>query len=74
MTGRADRRGLRAGPGGRDGTCLLLDNPDVSLLARVTALSGEHLDRLANALVLNGTKLSAPRVPSGWRQDVSVQS
>ena len=55
------------------GRALLFDDPDLSLLARVSALSTEFLDRLADAPIPSGTQPS-PRVPSGWRQDASARS
>ena len=56
------------------GRALLLDDPDISLLAREIALSAELLDRLADARILTGIQPGAPGVPSGWRRDASAQS
>ncbi len=39
------------------GRALLLDDPDLSILAREAAISADLLDRLADALVLAGVPL-----------------
>jgi hypothetical protein len=57
------------------GRALLLGDPDLVLLARETAISTAHLDRLADALCLAGSRPAdrAPRAPAGGRRRPSAR-
>src|SRR5262245_11589088 len=57
------------------GRALLLGDPDVALLARETAISAAHLDRLADALCLAGSRPAdrGPRAPTGGRRRPSAR-
>jgi hypothetical protein len=57
------------------GRALLLGDPDLALLARETAVSAAHLDRLADALCLAGSRPAdpGPRASTGWRRRASAR-